>query len=147
MSWKIKIVKDKKIKIKKEKKIVEKPFNNGTMTTSSFFSFLRAALRAKSRFWLPAQECRKNARRPNQSSNKRLKWEVQCAKCENWFPDKEIKCDHIIGAGSLNSFEDLPEFCKRLFCEVDGYQMLCDPCHNIKSQEERKQLKEARNNV
>lgn len=147
MAWKIKIVKNKKIKEKKEKKIVEKPFNNGTMTTSAFFSFLRAALRAKSRFWIPAQECRKAARRPNQSSNKRLKWEVKCNECKNWFPEKEVTADHIVGAGSLNSFEDLPEFCRRLFCEIEGYQMLCDTCHNIKSQEERKQLKEARNNV
>lgn len=141
-------MKEKKIKKEKPpKKIVEKPFNHGNMTSSAFFSFLRSALRAKSRFWIPAQECRKAARRPNQSSNKRLKWEIQCNKCKNWFPDKECSADHLQAAGSLNSFEDLPEFCRKLFCEIEGYQMLCSTCHNTKSQEERKQLKEARNNV
>lgn len=147
MAWKIKIVKNKKIKEKKEKKIVEKPFNNGTMTSSAFFSFLRSALRAKSRFWLPVQECKKRNRRINQSSNRRLKFEYQCNQCKNWFPEKEVKCDHIIPAGSLNSFEDLPEFCRRLFCEVEGLQLLCDVDHDAKTLIERKQLKEARNNV
>jgi 5-methylcytosine-specific restriction endonuclease McrA len=32
---------------------------------------------------------------------------------------------------------DLPGFVERLFCEVDNLQVLCEGCHNIKTQAEK----------
>lgn len=115
--------------------------NANTMTEAQFWSMIRSALRNKSRWWKPITNCKLHARRRNQGKNKRLKWEYQCAKCKNWFPEKEVAVDHIIPAGSLQGYEDLPEFVKRLFCEEDGLQVLCNDCHDLKTKRERDEKK------
>ena len=38
-----------------------KPRNAGTMTESAFWSFIRSALRQKSRWWKPITECKLKA--------------------------------------------------------------------------------------
>lgn len=89
--------------------------------------------------WGPIQKAKLAARRPSQSNNKRLKWEYQCACCREWFPDKEVKTDHIQPAGTLKCAGDLPGFVSRLFCENEGLQVLCQTvCHAAKTAEERK---------
>lgn len=77
------------------------------------------------------------ARRKSRSSNKRLKWEYQCASCKKWFPDKEVKVDHIVPAGSIKSFEEVGRFLELLLIEKEGLQVLCNECHDIKTQQER----------
>ena len=72
----------------------------------------------------------------------RHKYEYTCAECKGWFQNKEIQVDHIEPAGSLNKYSDIGGFCKRLFCEIDGMQVLCKPCHQLKTNEERKLRKE-----
>jgi 5-methylcytosine-specific restriction endonuclease McrA len=54
---------------------------------------------------------------------------------------KETQVDHIIPTGPLKDFSDLPGFVERLFCEADGLRILCDGCHQKKTNAER----EARN--
>ena len=123
----------------KKKKTTKTPRtrNAGTMTESMFWSFIRSGLRQKSRFWKPITVCKLSARRPYKGPNKRQKFEYQCNHCKDWFPEKEINVDHICPAGSLNSAQNLPGFVERLFCEVDGLQVLCEKCHNIKTQNEK----------
>lgn len=104
--------------------------NSGTMTESAFWSFIRSALRQKSRWWKPIVTTKLNARRPYTGPNKRLKYEYKCAICNNYFPEKEIEIDHITPAGSLKSANDLPLFVENLFCEVGGLRCLCKSCHN-----------------
>lgn len=111
------------------KQKIPKTRNSGTLTESAFWSMIRSALRQKSRFWKPIYETKNASRRPNQSENKRLKYEYQCTICKNWFPDKEIEVDHIIPAGSLRSGDDLKGFVERLFCEREGLRTLCKQCH------------------
>jgi hypothetical protein len=53
--------------------------------------------------------------------------------CKRWFPEKETQLDHIVECGSLREFSDLPGFVERLFCESDGFQVLCKGCHNKKT--------------
>ncbi len=135
-------LKVRKVKVVKEKKIIEKPYNSGTMTTAGFFGFIRSCLRQKSRFWKPIQEAKKLARRKSQSSNKKLKFEYQCNECKNWFPEKEIDVDHLVEAGTLRDFSDLPQFVKNLFCEVGSLQILCKKsCHLAKTQAYRARIK------
>lgn len=125
-------------KVKKVKK--EKPLkvrNHGRWTESAFWSFIRSTLRSKSRWWIPILETKKQARRPSQSLNKRLKWEYQCNICKEWFPEKEIKIDHIIPVGTLKTATDLPLFVENLFCEINNLQCVCDTCHNLKTQKEK----------
>jgi 5-methylcytosine-specific restriction endonuclease McrA len=117
---------------------VPKTRNAGTMTESAFWSFIRSALRQKSRWWKPITECKMKARRPYKGPNKRQKFEYLCNSCKTWFPDKQINVDHIVGAGSLNCGQDLPGFVDRLFCEQDNLQCLCTDCHDHKTKLEKK---------
>lgn len=116
---------------------VIKTRNAGTMTESAFWSFIRSALRQKSRFWKPIKLCKEAARREYNGPNKRQRFEYQCYTCKQWYPEKAINVDHIIPAGSLNQAQDLPGFVDRLFCEVDNLQVLCESCHNVKTQQEK----------
>jgi 5-methylcytosine-specific restriction endonuclease McrA len=134
----------KKIPVKKSR--VPKTRNSGTMTESAFWSFIRSALRQKSRWWKPISEAKAKAKRPYTGPLKRQKFEYQCNHCKNWFPDKKINVDHICPAGSLNSAQNLPDFIERLFCEVDNLQVLCETCHNVKTKSE-KDAKETRKTV
>lgn len=114
-------------KPKKEK--VPRTRASGTMTESAFWSWIRSALRQKSRWWKPISDVRKSARRPYNGTNKRQKYEYECTYCGGWFPDKHVEVDHIIPAGSLKSSDDLKGFVERLFCEADGLRVLCKDCH------------------
>ena len=111
--------------------------NAGTMSESAFWTFIRSALRQKSRWWKPITECKMKSRRAYKGPNKRQKFEYQCNTCKKWFADKEISVDHIVGAGSLNCSADLAGFVDRLFCEQDNLQVLCETCHNTKTQLEK----------
>lgn len=117
--------------------IKPKTRNAGTMTEAAFWSYIRSTLRNKSRFWKPINLAKLKARRKYSGPNKRQKFEYQCNCCKKWFPEKDINVDHIIPAGSLNCANDLPAFVERLFCEVQGLQVLCSECHNIKTQKEK----------
>jgi 5-methylcytosine-specific restriction endonuclease McrA len=117
-----------------------RPYNNGTQTESEFFGMIRSALRKTSRWWKPIAAAKHAARRAF-SGTGRQKWEYQCAECKNWFKDTDCIVDHIIPCGTLTSLDDLPEFARKLFCDVSGLQVLCKPCHKDKIAEERKTWK------
>jgi 5-methylcytosine-specific restriction endonuclease McrA len=124
-------------KKRKPRKLVPKPRNAGTMTESAFWSFIRSALRQKSRWWKPILQCKLEARRAYKGPNKRQKFEYQCKQCENWFQEKKVNVDHIVPAGSLNCAQDLPGFVERLFCEKEHLQVLCTDCHDEKTKLEK----------
>lgn len=118
--------------------------NGGTMTESAFWSLIRASLRKASMYWKPLQQCKADAKRPYKGSNTRQKWEYQCAHCKKWFMDKEIQIDHIIEAGTLKSGDDLKAFVERCFVEAGGYQVLCKPCHKLKTDAFRQSKKKTK---
>lgn len=114
----------------------------GTWTEARYFQFIRSALRqAYSRYPVRFQ-AKKAVERTVTGS--RHKYEYTCAECKGWFQGKDCQVDHIEPAGSLNKYSDIGGFCKRLFCEVDGMQVLCKPCHQLKTNEERKLRKESK---
>jgi 5-methylcytosine-specific restriction endonuclease McrA len=121
--------------------LVPKTRCDGTMSEATFWSFIRSALRQKSRWWKPISVCKLNARRLYKGANKRQKYEYACKKCKGWFPEKQINVDHIIPAGSLNCAQDLPQFVERLFCEQDNLQVLCTTCHDAKTLKEKQSKK------
>lgn len=112
-----------------------------TMTEAEFWSFIRSALRQKSRWWKPISQVKQKARRNSKSTNKRLKYEYRCAMCKDWFPEKQVEVDHIIPAGTLTSGDDLKGFVERLFCEASGLRVLCKECHRQVTNEERNNKK------
>ena len=125
------------MKKKTAKPRVAKTRNAGTMSESAFWSFIRSALRQKSRWWKPITQCKLNAKRPYKGPLKRQKFEYQCNSCKKWFAEKNINVDHIQPAGSLNCAADLPGFVERLFCEIDNLQVLCTNCHDVKTKKEK----------
>jgi len=129
--------------MKKKPRSVKTPKtrNAGSMTESAFWSFIRSALRQKSRWWKPIAQAKQKAKRVYKGPLKRQKFEYQCANCLQWFPDKKINVDHINPAGTLRCANDLPGFVERLFCEVDGLQVLCSGCHDKKTADERKGIR------
>ena len=108
---------------------VERPFNGNSWTSARYFGFIRSALRQASRKWPPIHEARKRARRPYKGRNARQKWEYQCSSCGEWFNGKEVEVDHVVPAGTLRRYEDLPEFVRRLLCEVEELRVVCKQCH------------------
>lgn len=109
----------------------EKPFNANTMSSSAFFSWLRSGLRRmSSRGWKPIAQVKKEAQVPYKGENKRRKFSYVCSICKGEFAATEINVHHTIEVGSLKSFDDLPEFCKNLFCEKELLQVVCSKCHD-----------------
>lgn len=129
------IVRKKKAVAKKVRKTrAPRTRNAETMTETEYFSKIRSALRNAFRWWIPMKNALIAASRPSQSTNRRLKTEYKCAICKRWFSRREVEVDHIIECGSLNCFEDIPTFIQRLTIEeLTGFQILCKPCHSIKT--------------
>ena len=110
------------------RKTVSRTRNANTMTENQFWQMVRAALRNRTMYWIPKRNCIIAARRPSQNKNRRLKWEYQCFSCKQWFIQEEVEAHHSIEAGSLKSYEDLPDFVRKLFAE-EGWICLCKQCH------------------
>lgn len=109
-----------------------------TLTEAQFWAFILSTLRRATKFWRPKMDKLKEGRRKSQSDNKRLKWENQCEQCLGWFPESYIEIDHIKACGGINGLDKVCPFIINAFCEVEGFQRLCKPCHQIKTIEERK---------
>jgi 5-methylcytosine-specific restriction endonuclease McrA len=121
---------------KKVKKIrVPRTRMGNTKTEAAYFGYIRGILRNGSRRYAVKFQVKQAARRT--VTGQRHRYEYTCAYCFGWFTDKECEVDHIIGAGSLKTYKDLPGFVERLFCEPEGMQVLCKTCHQIKTNEER----------
>lgn len=118
-------------------KRVPKTRNGKTWTESQYWSAVSSVLRRGFRYWKPITQCRINSRRLYKGSDKRRKWEYQCNHCKKWFKGSEVQVDHIVPVGKLRSYEDLADMLKRLTPE-NGFQVLCKPCHQIKTNKERK---------
>lgn len=102
--------------------------NHGTMTESQYMGMIMSALRKRSMFWKPVQECKKAAR---VSRGKYL-----CALCGSIVSNKEAKIDHIEPVKPLDGHDSWDGVTDRLFCEIDGLQLLCSTCHDKKTKHE-----------
>jgi len=101
--------------------------NNFTETEAMHMGKIRSALRNLSRFWKPIAEARK---RNKVGTGRNAKY--YCDGCGGLF--LSVQVDHVVEAGSLRTYADLPGFCERLFAEhPSSYQCLCDTCHNRKT--------------
>ena len=98
-------------------------------STSKWWSFLRSKLRSGFCRWPPKFEVLADAKRKYVGPKKQQKFEFQCSECKNWFPQKSVEVDHIIPAGALKSWEDIPGFVERLYCAKEGLRVVCKPCH------------------
>jgi hypothetical protein len=115
--------------LKKSLKKPPKPRAGGLWSEARFWSFVRSNLRRAR--WPVIYQAKKLAERKYKGPNKRQQFEYQCAICKEWHMGKDVQVDHIIPCGSLNRYEDLPEFVRKLYCEVDNLRILCKDCHLI----------------
>jgi hypothetical protein len=114
----------------RKKKAVVKPRCAGTMTDAQFFQWIRHILRKASIYWKPISVVRNEAKVQYRGPNKRQKYAYVCSSCKGEFSAKEINVHHLIECGTLKSFEDLPGFVERLFCEKEFLAVLCKKCHD-----------------
>lgn len=97
------------------------------------FKFVLAALRRASYRWPPRTEALKAA--------KVAYGRYKCAACSQVYRRKEIQLDHLLPIISLTGFESWDILIKRLFCDKDGWQVLCAECHKKKTNDENKRRK------
>lgn len=73
--------------------------------------------------------------------------EIELIKNKNYKKGK-IKRDHIEPIVPTNGFKrgfwDWHEYIERMFCGVNGYQILCEDCHDVKTKLETQQRKDQR---
>lgn len=102
-------------------------------TQAKFWSFIRSGLRVKWTRWPPRYEALNDSRKS--VIGKRHKFEYQCSSCKKWFKQKEVEVDHIVPAGTLRCYSDLPRFVERLFVSKDKLRVVCKPCHKTITKE------------
>lgn len=123
----------------------KKPYNNGQWTAARYASFIKGGLRTLSRKWPPKFEALKRAligKRLDPATGK-MSNRYQCAGCGNLFKATDVQLDHIDPVVDLREgFVDWNIYIERMFCEAEGYQVLCSECHGVKTLNERKLRKE-----
>lgn len=64
--------------------------------------------------------------------------QYRCAPCGQWTPSKSVAVDHISPVIDVQTgFVDWNQFVTRLFCGPENLQVICDTCHDAKTQVER----------
>ena len=110
---------------------------------------IKASLRNVARFAPQINECLNNSIHPYATGPRGGKM-FQCAKCKGPFPRKEVQVDHtdpVVPIELRTKHMDWNDIIERMFCPVENLKVLCKPCHLIKSNEERKQRKQFRDDI
>lgn len=112
-------------------------FNNGEWTEGRFNSFVTSILRSGSRRWGPKYQTLNSAKTEKKVNIKsgRLAQHFLCAECQEEYVAKDVQVDHIKPIGKDKTWD---EFIHGLYCEPDNLQVLCVPCHKIKTTKEKK---------
>jgi 5-methylcytosine-specific restriction endonuclease McrA len=66
---------------------------------------------------------------------KRVSFTCQLCGATN-LKNSEKHVDHIIPVVSNSGFTDWNSFIPNLFCDEDNFQIICIPCHDLKSEKE-----------
>lgn len=108
--------------------------NTPWKTESAWWGYLRGCLRkAWSRNPIKLNLLKKKRRQidnPNPKGKKPTVWGFDCEMCEKTYIMSEGEVDHIVGAGSLKSVNDIQGFVERLlFVTEKDLRLVCKPCH------------------
>lgn len=118
--------------------------NGGQWTQSRFESFIKSALRAATRRWPQKHQALKDAcigKKLNRATGKEI-FHYKCAGCGKLFKGADVAVDHIEPVvNPKTGFVSWDVYIERMFCEADGFQVLCHTCHGIKTQNEREERK------
>ena len=117
---------------------VERPFNGGQWTAAKKKSFIISALR-KAR-WPVKYQVLKDAYVKdgiNPKTGRKCKLH-RCEECNDCFAKGDMHADHISPVIPLTGFDSWDKTIARMFCEEDGFRILCHSCHKICTKEENR---------
>jgi hypothetical protein len=117
--------------------------NNNEWTESRFHSFVKGGLRSISQRWPPKYQCLNEACvgvKLNQATGRMAKHYL-CAVCRAECPLKAVEVNHIVPVVPVTGFDSWDGVIERLFCEKDGLEVVCKPCHKAISKVENEQRK------
>lgn len=118
-------------------------YNGGQWSESRFNSFVKSALRSASIRWPPRYTILADAfvgSKINQKTGRMAK-HYQCNCCKGEFPLKEVQVNHIEPVVPVEGFTTWDDIIYRMFCEQDGLEVLCVPCHKERTADENQQRK------
>lgn len=117
--------------------------NNGEWTDAKYFAFVKGGLRSISQRWPPKYRVLSAAftgSKINPASG-RLAKHYRCNMCRADFPLKQVQVNHILPVIPVTGFVSWDDLISRLFCEEDGLEVLCVPCHKIITKHENEERK------
>lgn len=119
---------------------VERPFCSWTMTQAERTSFIKAALRGKSRFWKPAQDALKESKKWYNQYECAICWTIGPSKLPPLPWSKKKRTNNVIDhieeiVNPLTWFTSWDSFIDNLFCEKENFQILCYECNKKKTTE------------
>jgi 5-methylcytosine-specific restriction endonuclease McrA len=123
-----------------------KEWNDGVWTEGRYRSFVTSTLRSGARRWPPKYETLNEAKTEKKVNEKtgRIAQHYLCSSCSKEFPAKDVQVDHIHPVvDPKKGFISWDVFIERLYCEKENLQVLCKGCHLVKSNEEKKEKKNA----
>lgn len=124
--------------------MTDKKRNGGEWTEARFKSFVTSALRAASRRWPPKYKALKEAfagRKVNAKTGK-LAMHYTCAACKKLYAATDVQVDHIKPVvDPKKGFVSWDVYINRMFCEIEDLQVMCKPCHKIKTDQEKLERK------
>ena len=124
--------------------MTDKKRNGGEWTEARFKSFVTSALRAASRRWPVKPKALKAAfvsRQVNARTGK-MAMHYMCAKCKKLFVASDVQVDHIEPVvDPKKGFVSWDVYINRMYCEIENLQVLCKPCHKIKTDQEKLERK------
>lgn len=100
-------------------------------------------LRRLSWQWEPRSQALKNAKCGKQGRA----FLYKCSKCGKPFKKDDVAIDHIIPVVPIEGFENgwnWDQYIKNLFCSIENFQVLCDTCHDLKSEKETEERRKHR---
>lgn len=114
----------------------------GPWTEARVYAFIASVLRSGSRKWphiYMALNEAKTEKKINVKSG-RIAQHFMCAMCENDFSSTNVQVDHVEPViCPAEGFVSWDNYIRRLFCPKENLQVLCKPCHKIKSASETKE--------
>lgn len=111
-------------------------------TEAEWWAWLRGKSRQIWSDYPPRMDFKRSKLIPNFNSSgvtsKRVKSVGQCQICSGWFANSSLQVDHKIQAGSINgSWVGYFQWLYDLLADKDNMQLVCVPCHKIKSHADR----------